>query len=334
MKGHRRDAGFSLAALIVFVTIASIFIAAAVPVYQMQAKRELEEELIFRGGEYTRAIQKYRAKFGAYPTSIDQLVQTNGLHFLRKAYKDPISGKDFRLLTLNPDGSINGSKVFVQNMNNQPLFGNTSSGAQMGQNPFGSQTQNQQQQPGGFGQPQQPGGFGQPQQPGGGFGASGGATSGTRGFGGFAPPPGQQGQGQQSGQANPQQPQQGGFQGFGVSSGFGSTPTTVGGGQIVGVASDSDKPSIKVYNNRQKYNEWDFVALLNQNGQPNQNPGAGQRGNSNPFQGNNPNSPFQTSPQNQGGAFGGSPFGTGQQSGQNPFGTGTMTPTTPTTPPK
>jgi type II secretory pathway pseudopilin PulG len=323
LKSHRHDAGFSLAALIVFVTIASIFIAAAVPVYQMQAKRELEEELIFRGGEYTRAIQKYRTKFGAYPTSIDQLVQTNGLHFLRKAYKDPITGKDFRLLTLNPDGSINGSKVFQQNMNNQALFGNTSSGAQMGQSPFGSQTQNQQQQPGGFGQLQQPGGFG----------ASGGAPNGSRGFGGFAPPPGQQGQGQQSGQPN-QQPPQGGFQGFGVSSGFGSTPTTSS-GQIVGVASDSDKESIKIYNKRQKYNEWDFVALLNQNGQPNvpQNPGAGQRGNVNPFQGNNPNSPFQ-SPQNQGGAFGGPPFGAGQQSNQNPFGTGTMTPTTATTPPK
>jgi hypothetical protein len=184
----------------------------------------------------------------------------------------------------------------------------------MGQNPFGSQTQNQQQQPGGFGQPQQPGGFG----------PSAGATNGARGFGGFAPPPGQQGQGQQSGQPNPQQPQQGGFQGFGVSSGFGSNPTTVGGGQIVGVASDSDKQSIKIYNNHQKYNEWDFVALLNQNGQPGvqQGPGAGQRG----------NNPFQTPPQTQGGAFGG--FNSGQQSNQNPFGTGTMTPTTPTTPPK
>src|SRR6516225_6117347 len=174
MKTHRRDAGFSLAAIVFFAAIASIFIAAAVPVYQMQAKRELEEELIFRGGEYTRAIQKYRTKFGSYPTSIDQLVQTNGIRFLRRAYKDPITGKDFRLLTLNPDGSINGSKIFQQNMNNQPLFGNTSSGAQMGQSPFGGQTQNpfgaqaqNQQQPGGFGQPQQQGGFGQQQQPGG-----------------------------------------------------------------------------------------------------------------------------------------------------------------------
>ena len=55
-RDHRRDAGFSMAALIFFATAASILAAAAVPAYQMQAKREVEEELIFRGQEYTRAI--------------------------------------------------------------------------------------------------------------------------------------------------------------------------------------------------------------------------------------------------------------------------------------
>src|SRR4030081_2815421 len=103
MRKHRGDAGFSLAALIFFATAASIIAAAAVPAYQMQAKREVEEELIFRGGEYTRAIQKYQRKFGVYPTSMDQLVETNGLRFVRKKYKDPITDKDFRLILINPD---------------------------------------------------------------------------------------------------------------------------------------------------------------------------------------------------------------------------------------
>src|SRR6201993_4698923 len=125
MNKHRKDAGFSLAALIFFAAAASIVAAAAVPAYQMQAKREREKELIFRGQEYTRAIQKYQRKFGVYPSSVDQLVQTNNLRFLRKPYKDPITGKDFRLIRLNPDGSLAGSKVFVQNANNQSLFGNT-----------------------------------------------------------------------------------------------------------------------------------------------------------------------------------------------------------------
>src|SRR4029077_17048996 len=123
MKKYRSDAGFSLSALIFFAAAGSILAAAAVPAYQLQAKREREKELIFRGQEYTRAIQKYQRKFGAYPSSVDQLVQTNSLRFLRKAYKDPITGKDFRLIRLNPDGSLAGSKLFAPNVNSRPLFG-------------------------------------------------------------------------------------------------------------------------------------------------------------------------------------------------------------------
>ena len=57
-----------------FAAAASIVIAAGVPAYQMQAKRAMEEELIFRGQEYSRAIQKYQRRFGVYPSSVDQLV--------------------------------------------------------------------------------------------------------------------------------------------------------------------------------------------------------------------------------------------------------------------
>src|SRR3989442_16025324 len=123
MKKHRPDAGFSLTALIFFATAASILAAAAVPAYQMQAKRERELELIFRAEEYTRAIEKYRRKFNTPPTSIDQLLQTNGVRFLRRAYKDPITGKDFRLIRFGPDGhTLIGSKVSLPTVNNPPLF--------------------------------------------------------------------------------------------------------------------------------------------------------------------------------------------------------------------
>src|SRR5882672_2089236 len=147
MKKHRRDAGFSLSALIFFATAASILAAAAVPAYQMQAKRERELELIFRGQEYTRAIQKYQRKFGIYPSSIDQLVQTNGLRFVRRVYKDPITGKDFRLIRINPDGSLAGSKLFAQNVNNRPLFGNTQTFGQPQQQQPSPQSGTQQQPP-------------------------------------------------------------------------------------------------------------------------------------------------------------------------------------------
>src|SRR5262245_14617025 len=99
---HRRDAGFSLAALIFIATAVSILLSAAYPAYQMQAKRQTEEELIFRGEEYARAIQKFYRKFGVYPPSVDALVQTNGLRFFRGVSKVPFPGKNFRVFSLSP----------------------------------------------------------------------------------------------------------------------------------------------------------------------------------------------------------------------------------------
>ncbi len=330
MRTHRPDAGFSLAALIFFATAASILIAVAVPAYQMQAKREMEAELIFRGEEYVRAIQKYQRKFTVSPTSVDQLLSTNNLRFLRRAYKDPVTGKDFRLITVNPDGSVTGSKLFQQNMNNQSLFGNTQAfgqgqnsqqqlqqaqqglqqGQQRGFQATGQQGFGQQQQ--GFGQQQQ--GFGQQQQ---GFGGPGGVGFPNRGAGGQ----------QFSTQGQPQRGQVGGAN-PGLT-GAGGAPIAAGG--IIGVASDSDKASIKVYNNRQKYDEWEFIAIPGQQGQqgqrgPQQNP---QQQNpnqqQNPF-GQRQTNPFPNTPTNPlGGTPTTSPFGPaggGQRQIQSPFGFG------------
>jgi hypothetical protein len=275
MRTRRPDAGFSLAALIFFLTAASIFIAAAVPSYQLQAKRQMEEELIFRGEEYARAIQKYQRKFGVYPSSIDQLVSTNNLRFLRRAYKDPVTGKEFRLITINPDGSVTGSKTFTSNVT-QPLFGNTQTFGQQnpqqpsqgGQNPQQQQLQRSQQQ---VGQPGQQSGF-----------PVGGQQLGFPVAGQQPQLSGLPQQQQQQSQQRGQQPtrQQGG--------GNPVTGSPIGSGGIIGVASDSDKDSIKVYNKRQKYNEWEFIAILGQTGQ-NPTQGSNPAG-TNPA-GNNPNSP-------------------------------------------
>ena len=318
MHNHRSDAGFSLAALIFFLTAASIFIGAAVPAYQMQAKREMEEELIFRGEEYTRAILKYQRRFGVYPSSVDQLVSTNGLRFLRRAYKDPITGKEFRLLTINPDGSVTGSKVFARNMNTQQLFGNPQMFGQQ-QNPQQQlqQAQGPLQQAQQSIQPQRQSAFqaaGQQQQA---FQVGGGTVNPS------TAPRGQQQQVSSFGQQVQQRGQQPGtIPGVAAAGGM---PIASGG--IIGIASDSDKESIKVYNNRQKYDEWEFVAILAQQGQrgqqnpqrPQTQPGTQLPG------GQRPNGPLQNAPPNPfGGQPGGSPFGAGAGQGQtqNPFGFG------------
>jgi len=275
-----RRSGFALAALIFFLTAASILIAAAVPVYQMQAKRIQEEELIFRGEEYMRAIQKFQRKFGVYPPSVDAMLETNGLKFLRKAYKDPMTGKPFRLIYLNTNGTLNGSTVFNQTGNPQQLFG---AGSQLQgqqnrgnspnqQSPFG-QGQPNQQTPFGQGQPNQqsPFGQGQPNQPGINSGLTPLSQPQSQQFSTLSrqqPTVGQQPSlSNQPNQLNqPNQPNQ---------PGNGSAGTA----GIVGVASTSEEKSVKVYNKRQKYNEWEFIAVLQSNMQnPNQNPNGLQPG--------------------------------------------------------
>ena len=61
-------------------------------------RREREEEMIHRGVQYSRAIRRYVKKTGRYPSRLEELENTNNIRFLRKRYKDPITGKDFKLL--------------------------------------------------------------------------------------------------------------------------------------------------------------------------------------------------------------------------------------------
>jgi hypothetical protein len=303
----------------------------------------MEEELIFRGEEYMRAIRKYHTKFGAYPTTVEQLVSTNSLRFLRRPYKDPMTDKEFRLISLNPDGSLTGSKMFTQSTDLQPLFANPQNAEQQLQQ-GGQQLQQVQR---GF---QVPG-----QQQLSSARVGGGVNPITAG--GQQPPRGQQPfqfqvqQGQQ-GQQGTQSVQQGQSRGQrigGVMSGINSsvgTPIAFSG--IIGVASDSELESIKVYNTRQKYDEWEFIAVMNQQAAPGQQPNQqqpNQNQNQNPNQqtpfgpqrfGPQQNNPFQNAPTNPiGGPPQASPFGPvgGQRQNQNPFGFG-GTPQQPTPPGK
>ena len=85
----RREAGFSLVALMASITIMFIVMGAAVPTWRYVMKDDREEELIFRGGEIADSIKRYQKKNGnALPTNIEMLVKGK---FLRRAYKDPMT---------------------------------------------------------------------------------------------------------------------------------------------------------------------------------------------------------------------------------------------------
>jgi type II secretory pathway pseudopilin PulG len=89
----RSDRGFVMVALLIGMSVAAIWMAAALPAWRQQTQRQREEDLIFRGEQYARAIVLFQDKNrGALPPSIDVLVSG---HYLRKKWKDPITNHDF-----------------------------------------------------------------------------------------------------------------------------------------------------------------------------------------------------------------------------------------------
>jgi type II secretory pathway pseudopilin PulG len=102
---NRPEAGYAMAALLVAMALMAVFMAAAMPVWRHAAVREKEAELIWRGQQYDRAIQLYRRKTSAPGApNLDLLVEQK---FLRKKYKDPITGGDFELKPVGAAGMVN-----------------------------------------------------------------------------------------------------------------------------------------------------------------------------------------------------------------------------------
>ena len=85
-----------MAALLVSMAIMAIVATALLPAWRTMAQREKEAELVFRGEQYARAINLYQRRYAnASPPTLDTLVNER---FLRKKYKDPITGGDFQVV--------------------------------------------------------------------------------------------------------------------------------------------------------------------------------------------------------------------------------------------
>jgi type II secretory pathway pseudopilin PulG len=105
------QSGYILLVLMLMVALLMLAVTAAAPKIAQENKRERENEMIHRGAQYVRAIKRFYRKFGRYPTSIDQLEDTNHMRFLRQAYADPMS-KDGKWKLLHPgDVVLGGSNV-------------------------------------------------------------------------------------------------------------------------------------------------------------------------------------------------------------------------------
>lgn len=272
---RRRDRGAMLLAVLFMMAIMVITALAVAPAFLQQAKRDREEEMIHRGTEYARAIKKYYKKFGRYPANLEQLENTNQIRFIRRRFKDPLA-KDgqWKLLRAGDIQALIGGAGF-----GIPGLQPGVQGGLQGQNPLNSRATGGAGATGSAGSDQgantAPAGAQMSPQQQSAFLASQAANAGQQGGGTSPFASGGSGAAGQSGFSLGSSPSQGSnaavgqTQGQGATSQTGSNNTifgnsgvggqTFGGGAIVGVASKSKDPTIRVYNKKKNYDEWQFI---------------------------------------------------------------------------
>lgn len=89
-RPRRAAGGYTLVALLVAMTVATILIASVLPLASAQAQREKEAELVFRGLQYGEGIRVFRRRFGRYPNSLKELAEVKP-RSVRKLWKDPMT---------------------------------------------------------------------------------------------------------------------------------------------------------------------------------------------------------------------------------------------------
>jgi hypothetical protein len=222
-RRHRHtEQGYVLLVLLLSLALLSIGFTVMIQGIEFEIKRDREEELIHRGVQYSRAVRKFIKAFGRYPNSVEELENTNNIRFLRKRYKDPVTGKDFKVLHL------------MDLPSSKPIVGATTVASLVSQQRRSSGALNPSTE--------DPGvpvvnGSSDSQSPQSDDQTAPGPPNPTRSDGSDATT-----RGQQSRQPTPAPPTQ-----------------PRGGGPMVGVASVSKAATIREFSKKNHYNDWQFV---------------------------------------------------------------------------
>jgi len=242
-SGRNRQQGYFLLVLMLLITLVLITLSASLPGVVGQLRHDREDEMIHRGVQYARAVRLYYKKTNSYPVSIDQLKETNHKRYLRRVYKDPITGGDFRPLR-GSDVTQAGVRPTAGDTTGAGGSGSMASGATpnsssgSGTNPSsGSSSPDQTGTPPATNSPPTSSASTM----------TGGSVTSTSPFGTL------------SGGTNPGSATTAASNAAGVLGAAAATGQVFGGGAIVGVASLSPKKAFHIYNNKDHYREWMFI---------------------------------------------------------------------------
>ncbi len=84
------EGGYTLVVLAIAVTVMSILVAAALPMWSQVIQRDKEEELIFRGWQYAEAIRVFQQRQGRLPVRLEELMEVKP-RSIRRLWKDPMT---------------------------------------------------------------------------------------------------------------------------------------------------------------------------------------------------------------------------------------------------
>jgi hypothetical protein len=247
----RVEAGYAILMAVFLVFSLMLIVTIATPSVLMQGRRQREDEAVWRGKQYVRAIHLYYQKNGRFPASLEDLTKPgpSNIHFLRKAYTDPMNRADgaWRPIYMAPSGQLVGSVRYhtMQEMAVAQGFKVSGTGSLAGALGQGAAQQTGTQQPAA-----QTGLGAQPS--------------------GAQPPGAQQGGPQQPSSTQPATQGAGGLSALSSStlsnSASPGTPAPlqavdgpVMGALVVGVGSKVKESSIRVYEGGETYFKWEFI---------------------------------------------------------------------------
>jgi type II secretory pathway pseudopilin PulG len=226
-KPRTGEDGYILVAVIFMLALLIIAMAVAVPRVREDIQRDHEVETMHRGLQYRRAIKLYYKKFNAYPPSIDALVKTNEIRFLRKRYTDTMTGKDdWKPIMFGQNKTPMAMGFFGQPLAGAALAG-TGPGGITGASPIGSS---------------------------GTTGSSGSAFSGGSSLSGGSSMFGSSGTSPTTSTGTNL-----GTGTTGTSNSTTSSNQTFGGGGIIGFSPGTERQSILLYKKKDHYNQWEFL---------------------------------------------------------------------------
>lgn len=112
----KKIGGFTYLGLLVIVAVMGLALAGAGEVWHMAQKREKERELLFAGNQFRQALNGYYentpSRERRYPLSLEELLKDprypSTQRYLRRIYRDPVTGDTAWGLIKGPDGEIYG----------------------------------------------------------------------------------------------------------------------------------------------------------------------------------------------------------------------------------